>query len=130
MFSFIFSVNQKLRVAIILIYLGIIITLSLIPANEVPQISWFEGVDKVVHFCMYLGFTWLLSWTLNLASKVFVSFLIIILSIGWGLLMEILQMIMHFGRTFEWMDVLANSLGALVGVMIYTLIVKSGKSDK
>ena len=50
MISFLFSVNQKVRIALSLIYIGIIIVLSLMPAEDVPQISLFEGIDKLVHF--------------------------------------------------------------------------------
>jgi glycopeptide antibiotics resistance protein len=38
--------------------------------------------------------------------------------------MEVFQLIMHLGRAFEWLDVLANTSGTLAGVLIYILMVK------
>ena len=123
MISFIFSINQKLRVALSLIYLGIIVFLSLMPSDDLPQIELFNGFDKLVHFCMYFGFTWLLCWTLHAESKPKLDYYIIIFTIGWGLLMEIFQLEMHLGRAFEWFDVLANGIGALTGAVIFNLMV-------
>lgn len=123
MISFVFSVNQKIRVAISLIYLVIIIILSLMPADDVPQLVLFDGVDKLVHFCMYLGFTWLLCWSLYSGNKIVIYYLVAILSIFWGILMEVFQLIMHYGRSFEWLDILADSIGATVGVLVYKLMV-------
>jgi VanZ family protein len=93
------------------------------PAEDIPQIDLFEGADKLVHFCMYLGFTWLVCWSLRSESKSVINYFVIILTVGWGILMEVLQLLMQFGRSFEWMDVLANSVGAITGVLIYNLMV-------
>jgi len=129
MISFIFSIRQKLRVAISLIYLGIIVIVSLMPSEDVPQIIWFEGIDKLVHSFMYLGFTWLLCWSLHSEKKPFIIYFVIIGTIGWGILMELFQLIMQVGRAFEWLDVLANSVGVITGVLIYNLMIniKKGK---
>jgi VanZ family protein len=110
-------------------YLGIIIILSLMPAEDVPQIALFEGVDKLVHLSMYLGFTWLLCWSLHSGNKTFINYIVIILTICWGILMEVFQLIMHFGRAFEWLDILANSIGAIIGVIIYNLMVTNQKKQ-
>jgi VanZ family protein len=115
--------------AISLIYLGIIIILSLMPAEDVPQIVLFDGVDKLVHFSMYLGFTWLLCWSLHSEYKTFINYIVIILTICWGILMEVFQLLMHYGRSFEWLDILANTIGAIIGVIIYNLMVTNHKKQ-
>ncbi len=122
MISFIFSVNKKLRLTITLIYLLIVAVLSLIPSYDIPQISLFEGVDKLVHFCMYLGFAWLFCWLFHSESKSVTYYFILLLTIGWGVLMEVLQFVMHYGRTFEWLDIAADSFGAIAGILIYKLL--------
>lgn len=122
MISFIFSINQKLRVILSFVYLGIIILLSLMPAEDVPDLALFEGIDKVAHFCMYLGFTWLMCWSLHTELKNKLNYYIVALAVGWGLLMEILQLFMHLGRAFEWFDVVANGAGSLSGVILYNLM--------
>ena len=92
------------------------------PAEDVPQITLFDGFDKIVHFCMYLGFSWLLCWTLHVESKPKLNYYIIIFTIGWGLLMEIFQLEMHLGRAFEWFDVLANGIGAMTGTVLFNIM--------
>jgi VanZ family protein len=99
------------------------------PAADVPEIALFDGVDKLVHFCMYLGFTWLLCWSLHSEYKAYIKYVVIVLTIGWGILMEVFQLIMQFGRAFEWMDVLANSFGVLAGILIYNLMISNKKSE-
>jgi VanZ family protein len=123
MISFIFSINQKVRVILSLIYLGIIVLISLMPSEDVPQIAMFDGFDKLVHFCMYFGFTWLICWTLHAESRSNLNYFIIFFVIGWGFIMEVFQLIMQLGRTFEWLDVLANASGTLVGILIYYLMI-------
>jgi len=100
------------------------------PSEDVPEISLFEGVDKVVHFCMYLGFTWLLCWSLHSEFKSNVKYYILFFTIGWGILMEVFQLEMELGRAFEWFDVLANSCGALTGVVIYHIMIKGKKNQE
>ena len=43
------------------------------------------------------------------------------------MLMEILQLNMHIGRSFSWFDMLANVVGVLVGVLTYRLFVITSK---
>jgi len=120
--SFIFSINRKTRIALTLFYLGILITLSLMPSDDVPDVSLFEGFDKFVHVCLYLGFAWLLCWSLNVENRPAVYHLILLLSFTWGIVMEIFQYMMHFGRGFEWFDIISNTSGALIGIIIYRLM--------
>jgi len=128
--SFIFSINQKLRIALSLIYLGFIALLSLLPSDDFPEIPLFPGADKIVHTFMYMGFAWLACWSVHPEIKHIRYYLIIILSVGWGILMEVFQFDLHLGRSFEWFDVLANVIGTLAGVLIYNLMVSIGKDYK
>lgn len=41
--------------------------------------------------------------------------------------MEIVQYLMHLGRSFELYDILANSIGTLIGVSIYIILAKMNK---
>jgi len=38
--------------------------------------------------------------------------------------MEVCQLLMQLGRTFEWLDVLANATGTLAGMLIYFILFK------
>ena len=71
---------------------------------------------------MYLGFSWLFSWSFKTESKPLFNFFVIIFAIVLGVSMETFQNAMHLGRSFEWWDVIANSTGALFGLFIYYLM--------
>ena len=129
MISFIFSINQKFRFVLSLIYLGILVTLSLMPSKDVPNINLFEGFDKFVHICLYLGFAWLLCWSFHIEKRTSFYYLILILTFSWGIVMEIFQYEMHLGRAFEILDIISNTSGALTGIIIYILMIKIKRPD-
>lgn len=122
--SLIFSINRNFRIALTVVYLGILITLSLMPSEDVPDVSLFEGFDKFVHVCLYSGFAWLLCWSLYAEKQRYYYYLIFFLSFILGLLMEIFQYLMHFGRAFEWIDSISNTSGALIGILVYRLMIR------
>ncbi|MEI7423326.1 MAG: VanZ family protein [Prolixibacteraceae bacterium] len=130
MIRFIFSLPQWFRVLVSILYLSVVAGLSLMPSDDVPQIEMFPGFDKVVHGCMYLGLTVLACWTLHAEIKRIKIVYVVLFSISWGLLMEISQLEMMLGRAFEWKDELANSVGSLLGAVIYLLIVRLYQSQR
>jgi glycopeptide antibiotics resistance protein len=124
MISTLFSIPQWLRIMLSLLYLTIIVFLSLLPPNDFPEIPLFTGADKIVHTCMYFGLTWLACWSMHAEFKRKWYFLIILFSISWGTIMEIFQFLMHIGRSFDVFDIIGNSIGTLIGVLIYILMAK------
>ena len=122
MITLLFSIKQWLRISLSLIYLTIIAFLSLLPPNDFPELPLFPGADKVVHTCLYLGLAWLACWSMHAEHKKIWYFLIILLSISWGAIMELFQFLMHLGRSFDLYDILGNSIGTLIGVLIYTIM--------
>jgi len=122
MISYILSIRQSVRVFLVVIYIGFIATLSLLPPQDLPHIPMFRGADKLIHCGMYFIFSVLSCWTLKTELKYSRLFFIIIGTIGWGILMEYLQLDMHRGRSFSWYDELANSIGVIFGILIYTLV--------
>ena len=71
---------------------------------------------------MYLGFAWLACWSMHAENKRIWYYLIILFSISWGAIMEIFQFLMHLGRSFDLYDIISNSIGTLIGVLIYILM--------
>ena len=122
MISILFSIRQWLRITLSLVYLGCIAFLSLLPPNDFPEIPLFPGADKIIHTCLYLGLAWLACWSLHAEIKRLWYFLIILLSISWGISMEIFQFFMNQGRSFEIYDIVSNSVGTLLGVLVYFLM--------
>lgn len=88
--------------------------------DDIPSISW-PYTDKVIHFLMYLGLSGVASFWYIYGEKgrVNISKLIIyafILPILYGGLIEILQDRYFEGRTGDWLDFLADILGALAAL--------------
>ena len=119
MIKFLFSFPQWLRVLISLIYLGIVAKLSVMPPSNLPDWKLFPGFDKLVHGCMYFGLTILACWTFHTEENRKWILYIVLFAISWGMLMEITQIEMMAGRSFEWTDELSNSIGALIGAGFY-----------
>ncbi len=104
--------------AAIFITIGIAV-LSLIKINApVMSVSYS---DKVFHTLAYfvLGFLWLLA-----LRKKGTKFAVIISVIAFGILLEILQSLLTDYRTFEYLDMLANSLGVVLAFLTFIFIEK------
>ncbi|QTV06404.1 VanZ family protein [Faecalibacter bovis] len=80
----------------------------------------FENSDKLVHGLMFfvLAFLYQFLKDYRLSKLILVPFLI-------SFLIEILQGIMPFGRTFDWYDLLANTIGILMAVGLVQSIKKA-----
>jgi VanZ family protein len=125
MISFLLSVRSSIRFALVFIYVGCIMALSLLPPQDFPKVQLFTGIDKVVHFTMYFIFSILGCWALKTEINRQKNWLILPVIIGWGIFMELLQLEMRVGRSFEWFDILANSVGVITGILIYIISVRN-----
>jgi len=119
------SVKPIFRKTFGLFYLILIALLSLLPASNLPNIPFFTGEDKVIHFGMYAGLGFIACWSLNISNNRFKSYPLLLLFVFmWGVVMEILQRLMAKGRSLEGMDMLANFAGAIVGLLAYNYMIK------
>jgi len=128
MITFLLRINQSVRFTLVILYVGCIVALSLLPPQAFPKLPLFAGFDKVIHFTMYFIFSMLLCWSVKTELKYMRLFLIIPVTIGWGVFMEIMQYEMHLGRSFELYDILANSIGVIVGVIFYIIVTRKSHS--
>jgi VanZ family protein len=129
MISYLLSIRQSVRLFFIVIYVGCIIALSLLPMQDLPQVPMFPEEDKLIHFLMYFGFSVLFCWTLKTELNFSRIFLVILVTVSWGILMEYLQLDMHLGRSFSWYDELANSIGVCFGILTYTLVTRNKEAN-
>ena len=85
--------------------------MDVIPSSGGSWISKlsFENGDKVGHFALFFIFTFL-GFASGYFRKKTHIWLIPILT---GLLIEIVQHLSGWGRTFDWLDIVANVLGTL-----------------
>lgn len=109
------------RKVVLPIYWAFLTYMLLKPGVE-NQEYWFmfPGIDKLIHLSIFafLGFCLLVSFKkLNL----FYFFTIIFF---YGLGTEVLQEVMHMGRSFELLDILADVIGSSLGLIIYRILSK------
>ena len=113
----------------------IILILTGLPGSLFPRVKPAIGLDKVAHVIMYAGFAYACLWGYR---KQFVSnglsyqkraiLLTIIISIAYGGLTEIMQetiTVLH--RSGDWRDLLADSIGTIIGVLIFYLFFRRKK---
>lgn len=93
----------------------LILGLCIIPSKELPEMD-----DKVAHFVAFAGVSFLWMWVSKSHLKV------IVLSTLFGLVIEIIQGLLpeSFHRSYDLMDALADSVGVLIGAVLYYAIIK------
>ena len=77
------------------------------------------GNDKLVHFVFYFVFT--LLWNFALEKKIkngSLKFLVVIVAIIYGIIIEILQEVLTRYREADIFDVMANSAGAFLALIV------------
>ena len=115
--GFAFNMQNNLRVVAIILLMGVF-TFSLFEYQESKTVL----NDKFIHFSVYS----LLSFIVFTASLSFKRILLFIGLIFLGVLTELLQNVSGL-RNFEYMDIIANSLGILTGFLIFTFSEKTLK---
>jgi VanZ family protein len=114
-----FNFNNLLRLALPILWAGIICWLSLTstPPTLIPGIL---GWDKLQHAVAYALLSILVAQYLyiytHITKTVFYAGCLVIL---YGGLMEVLQLMMQAGRLAEWWDLVADIIGALTGCVIF-----------
>ncbi len=118
---------------VFLLWMCLILYLSFAPLKDWPQPSLFQKLylDKAVHFTMYLVLSFLLVRSLfrqqNFQKHRYAIFCgTLAFSAGLGIAVEALQPILTQYRRFEWMDMIANALGAIAGIVIFRWLLLRG----
>jgi VanZ family protein len=115
------------------IYLILVTYLSLAPSDTFRTNMFnIPYRDKIVHFFMYGFFVIILQWAMNLREisrpK---NFLILIVPVCYGVLMEVLQLVFAWlGRSFEVGDIIANVSGATLFWLIGNHLFQTKKTLK
>ena len=116
-FSYDSPYKKRARIFAILWTLLIFIA-CLLPAKDIPEIN-VPFIDKWVHFGLFGIFAFL--WLCTRPSRK-ITFLLFILglSIYTGWIVECLQgLLSSLGRSKDMMDVLADAVGGLLGVIVF-----------
>jgi VanZ family protein len=94
----------------------IILYLCLDDAPNVPNFN-FPNKDKLVHFIFYFVFVFI--WSKSIIHKDLKKVLLILgFAIFLGCTIEVLQENFTLHRSFDWYDILANTIGAMVSFIL------------
>lgn len=113
--------SRVLLVLAILYSTGITI-LFFIPTDGMPSVG-FNGIDKIVH--IFFFFVLVLLWQLALFKRNVdvipkkIIFWILGAVLVYGIIIEVLQEQMTRSRTADPFDVLADLVGAILGVIVF-----------
>ena len=91
---------------------------SLVSLSNMPRVNVL-GKDKTVHFLFYFVLT--LTWNFALQKKYknwALKYIIVFVVIGYGIVIEVLQEVLTKTRQADLYDVIANSAGALVALIV------------
>ncbi|WP_433932696.1 VanZ family protein [Sorangium cellulosum] len=80
-------------------------------------------LDKITHFAAFLGLEWLIELALVGTAVAARRRAAVVMSAGTGGLLELTQAALPH-RSAEWLDLLADSLGALAGAGLLTLLAR------
>jgi VanZ family protein len=101
-----------------------ILILTLIPGKELPDVQ-VVGIDKVVHVLIFAPLMTLTAFGLVKSSQhlrishpVLVAFLF---SCAFGIMIELIQPFVP-GRSFSFLDILANTVGVGLGYVAFVFV--------
>jgi VanZ family protein len=117
------SVHKNRAKFIAVLWTSLIFLGCFLPSKKIPHVS-VPLADKWVHFVLFGGFTFL--WLLTVPKINYKTItIVLLLGIVLGVVVELLQGILVFlGRSAEAYDVIADSLGALLGVIVFILAMR------
>ncbi|WOC40973.1 VanZ family protein [Polaribacter sp. HL-MS24] len=91
--------------------------LSLIKTNELPVVH-LSNIDKLFHGIAYFVLT--MSWLLTFTKRHY-KYYILLACIIYGIFIEVLQTVLTTYRTGDFIDILANTTGALLALLFFNL---------
>ena len=89
----------------------------LIPIPDIEPLHGFNLLDKWTHFVMYGVFSFVVCY-----EHKRISWHTIVLPILMGGMIELAQAYLTTCRSGEWLDLLANSIGVIIGNTLYSLV--------
>ncbi|CAL1521412.1 VanZ family protein [Chitinophaga sp. MM2321] len=111
------------------VWIIMILVLCTLPSKDLPSNSFFDEIhfDKIVHFGMFGGIVLFLSLGVYWQKKHIAAvtlFLFVLVAASYGLAIEFIQKYWAVGRSFDMYDVLADTLGAIAGVIVFKIVLR------
>lgn len=100
--------------------------LFLLPGSALPKENWLQGLylDKWVHLGFFAIMSFLFAASLKL-RKFFSLLLLFFATVLYGLCIEFIQKEWIPNRSFDWLDLLADSAGSVVGILVWMVYKKN-----
>lgn len=112
---------RKFYLILTLVWIVIITFLCLVSFSE-TSFNTFQNTDKLVHFFFYFTLTLLMIKSVkNIKKNNYWS--IILITISYGIVIEVLQGVFTETRKADFYDVLANSTGVIVAVLLNVYVI-------
>ena len=108
--------------ALLILYLS-----SVTGLNLLESLRDIFSIDKIGHFGIYGIFTFLLLKAFHPSSSVWKKngvYWALIISIVYGISMEVMQYTFFPGRYFENLDIIANIIGSFTGLLFFKIFNK------
>jgi len=114
-----FNFNYVVRLSLPILWAGAICWLSL--TSTPPQIPGILGWDKLLHAAAYALLTVLVAQYLHIhyTGSWKAGFYAACFAVLYGGLIEVMQLAMQAGRFAEWWDLVADTVGAVAGYVIF-----------
>lgn len=117
------SIFRKYSFTIIWSIVILFFSLKKIEISDIPSFFYFPHIDKVIHFLMYMLLGGVLCHEKKATSCIQWTF-VFSFPIFFGTLIEFLQSLTSY-RTGDLWDALANVAGSIIGILIYSIFLKS-----
>ena len=116
-------IKSLLKDNLFIVAIIITVLIAYLSLRRMPEIeTGIKNVDKIYHLIAY--FTLSVTWLLSFYRKPILKYVIIICCILFGIIIEVLQQTLTTYRTGDYKDAIANTVGILLGFIIFNLILK------
>ena len=113
-----YSLPRPLRLALYALATAILLYMCLAPSDELPKVNLWDKEEHAVSWFVLTATGLILSPRRPRAIATY--------AFGFGVLVEILQAFMGFGRDADWHDVAADSVGITAAFLCYFAIALLG----
>jgi VanZ family protein len=107
------ALPRPLRLAAFTLAVAVLLYLCLAPADELPQVNMWDKVEHSLAFLVLMA-AGLILFPRHVRALAGGSFAL-------GVLIEVLQANMHLGRQGDWHDVVGDTVGIVVALILWAL---------
>lgn len=98
----------------------------LLPASAFKKFTFdsLSQLDKLIHLILYVVFVMLWALSLKRVLTIKEKLVLLLVSVAYGVLIEVLQSAMALGRSYDIDDIIANTVGCFLGILLMSFIAR------